>query len=131
MVAAQGLLRPSRIPASASGEQLSAQDYVSLNQELGWPLGHVRLHTDEAAQKSATARGVRGLTIGSDIYPGPANSDTDARPPIVQERAQTSRGVLETAPRFPGNQPTGTSWDFSRIPFCPSSAAAKRLPEKA
>ncbi|MGI5518739.1 eCIS core domain-containing protein [Streptomyces sp. CA-106131] len=49
-------------------------------------------------------------------------------PPIIQERAQTSRGVLETAPRFLGNQPTGISWDFSRIPLYPSSAPAKRLP---
>ena len=49
-------------------------------------------------------------------------------PPIVQEQAQPSRGVLETAPRFLGNQPTSTSWDFSRIPLYPSSARAQRLP---
>lgn len=59
----------------------------------------------------------------------PVGCEVDAIPPIVQERAQTSRGVLETAPRFLGNQPTGTSWDFSRIPLHPSFAPAKRLPD--
>ena len=58
----------------------------------------------------------------------PVGCEVDAMPPIVQERAQTSRGVLETAPRFLGDQPTGTSWDFSGIPLYPSSAPAKRLP---
>jgi hypothetical protein len=58
----------------------------------------------------------------------PVGCEVDAMPAIVQERAQTSQGVPETAPPFLGNEPTGTSWDFSRIPLHPSSAAAKRLP---
>jgi hypothetical protein len=36
--------------------------------------------------------------------------------------------VLETAPRFQGNQPTSTNRDFSRIPVCPSSAPAQGPP---
>jgi hypothetical protein len=52
-------------------------------------------------------------------------------PPIVQEQAQTSRGVLETAPRFQGNQPTSTNWDFSRIPVYSSSAPAQRPPAQS
>jgi hypothetical protein len=58
----------------------------------------------------------------------PVGCEVDAVPPIVQERARTSRGVPETASRFLRNQPTGTSWDFSRIPLHPSSAPAKCLP---
>src|SRR5262249_17991354 len=37
------------------------------------------------------------------------------------EQAQTSRDVLETAPRFPGDQPPGATWDFSKIPLYPQA----------
>jgi hypothetical protein len=35
------------------------------------------------------------------------------------EQSQTSRSVLETAPRFPGNEPPGGAWDFSKLPLNP------------
>lgn len=57
-----------------------------------------------------------------------AKSTIPSRGTLVQEQAQTSRGVLETAPRFQGNQLTSTNWDFSRIPIYPSSAPAQRPP---
>lgn len=47
---------------------------------------------------------------------------------VEQKLVQTSHGGLKTGPRFLGNQPAGTRWNFARIPLQPSSAPAKRLP---
>jgi hypothetical protein len=65
---------PSSVVESAGrgnagpGEKLATPLRARLEAFLGWNLGDVRIHADDASGKEARARGARAFTRGSDIF---------------------------------------------------------------
>lgn len=104
--AGQAPLRPSRVPASSGGECLTARDQAHFERRLGQPLGDVRLHTDPAAQQSASRLGLRAYALGSDIYFGPADHDAATRDGhvLAHEIAHVAQQSARTGPEVSGTE---------------------------
>ncbi len=60
-----------------SGSPVDASVRRQVEPHVGADLGGVRVHTDDAAQESATALHARAFTYGSDVFMGHGESPTD------------------------------------------------------
>src|SRR5579864_7737200 len=68
-VAAQ--VTPSHAADPGANDRLAPSLRTKFEDALGWNLGSVRIHTDNAAGKEAQALGARAFTKGNDIFFSP------------------------------------------------------------
>lgn len=81
------------LPASSSGEPLSAAVRHRVEPVLGADLGHVRVHTDLASREAASDIRAKAFTHRNHIYLGPRQSSDDV--PLL---AHEATHVMQQAP---------------------------------
>ena len=110
------------------GEKLASPLRGRLEAFLGWNLGDVRIHADEAAGREARARGARAFTRGSDVFfsPGSFRPETRAGVGLLGHELAHARqqSVGQVAQ---GTVLAKENWDFTPADYKTLQAGKKDL----
>jgi hypothetical protein len=87
-----------RIPVadavSSQGAPLDSRIRATAEQAYGMDFGHVRVHSDAVAQRSAVEFGARAYTTGADIVVGPQGADDETMYHEIDHVYQQSLGPV-------------------------------------
>jgi uncharacterized protein DUF4157 len=112
----------------AGGEPLAPSLRGRLEPVLGWSLGTIRIHADDAAGREAAARGALAFTRGNDVYFSPGTYQPATRAGLAllgHELAHVRQQSTGLAPW--ASLQTKEDWDFTRADYTALKAAKGEL----
>jgi uncharacterized protein DUF4157 len=113
---------------AGSGEKLASPLRGRLEAFLGWDLGDVRIHADEAAGREARARGARAFTRGSDVFFSPGSFRPETRAGVGLLGHELAHARQQSVGRVAqGTVQAKEDWDFTPADYKTLQAGKKDL----